>query len=92
MRGLKSFIEFPKNKYRLVAPHVGAWIEIFGHPIKSIVPYVAPHVGAWIEILIMNAMSVRILVAPHVGAWIEILPRSVLTQHKKRRTSRRCVD
>ena len=34
----------------MVAPHVGAWIEITSS-LKSMTGYgVAPHVGAWIEI------------------------------------------
>ena len=34
---------------RLVAPHVGAWIETLRVLFKSHVDKVAPHVGAWIE-------------------------------------------
>ena len=34
----------------LVAPHVGAWIEICGKSRRTVLTYVAPHVGAWIEI------------------------------------------
>ncbi len=36
----------------MVAPHVGAWIEMGGRSSTSRVgyPLVAPHVGAWIEI------------------------------------------
>ena len=32
-----------------VAPHVGAWIEIFLAESISATKLVAPHVGAWIE-------------------------------------------
>jgi len=35
----------------MVAPHVGAWIEIFLSGLGTAVVDVAPHVGAWIEIL-----------------------------------------
>ena len=35
----------------LVAPHVGAWIEILGTYFTKGEAIVAPHVGAWIEIL-----------------------------------------
>ena len=34
----------------MVAPHVGAWIEICCIPIHPDTGHVAPHVGAWIEI------------------------------------------
>ena len=33
-----------------VAPHVGAWIEMWIHRIYVKITVVAPHVGAWIEI------------------------------------------
>ena len=36
----------------LVAPHVGAWIEICGKSRRTVLTYVAPHVGAWIEIFL----------------------------------------
>ena len=38
-----------RDKYK-VAPHVGAWIEIFWMSAKVFFALVAPHVGAWIEI------------------------------------------
>ena len=56
----------------MVAPHVGAWIEIrvlYGGWQDLIV---APHVGAWIEIDRRNGYKYPQYVAPHVGAWIEI--------------------
>ena len=34
---------------RLVAPHVGAWIETAIHAKNLKTAEVAPHVGAWIE-------------------------------------------
>ncbi len=34
----------------IVAPHVGAWIEIFDLVDYESSVFVAPHVGAWIEI------------------------------------------
>ena len=55
-----------------VAPHVGAWIEIFNHNFVFLVIWVAPHVGAWIEIGRSSTRSTSHSVAPHVGAWIEI--------------------
>ena len=58
----------------LVAPHVGAWIEIIflRYLYWSIDLPVAPHVGAWIEILYKKWNGHRTGVAPHVGAWIEM--------------------
>ena len=56
----------------MVAPLVGAWIEISaltGTPF----PYlVAPLVGAWIEIFWFCSDFNSQKVAPLVGAWIEI--------------------
>ena len=34
----------------MVAPHVGAWIEINNQIKVENYEHVAPHVGAWIEI------------------------------------------
>ncbi len=34
-----------------VAPHGGAWIEIYLLVLPAIINHVAPHGGAWIEIL-----------------------------------------
>ena len=81
-RGLKSS-NFP-SKYRpsLVAPLVGAWIEIIFQLQPSILDLVAPLVGAWIEIYKRGTMAKFYHVAPLVGAWIEILllprPRYVI--------------
>ena len=36
--------------FQIVAPHVGAWIEIREECIARLEKNVAPHVGAWIEI------------------------------------------
>ena len=51
-----------------VAPHVGAWIEIYNLAIVYFAYPVAPHVGAWIEICLTSSISVKSSVAPHVGA------------------------
>ena len=56
----------------IVAPHVGAWIEIVISKGNSKLLKVAPHVGAWIEIPTSIVNQVENFVAPHVGAWIEI--------------------
>ena len=56
----------------VVAPLVGAWIEI-QHPRSRFIPVdVAPLVGAWIEIREIKQERVHYPVAPLVGAWIEI--------------------
>ena len=56
----------------IVAPLVGAWIEIgiCIHPFQVFL--VAPLVGAWIEIYLWENPSPSSSVAPLVGAWIEI--------------------
>ena len=62
----------PKMNH-LVAPLVGAWIEINLIASFNGMQTVAPLVGAWIEInticIIPYALAT---VAPLVGAWIEI--------------------
>ena len=50
-RGLKSFVRLLKTNQRMVAPRVGAWIEIGRYAPKGRGAYVAPRVGAWIEII-----------------------------------------
>ena len=77
----------------MVAPHAGAWIEIFcagsvGTPLG-----VAPHAGAWIEMpsSIDRVAAVR-RVAPHAGAWIEILSFERWWDDETSRTPRGCVD
>ena len=72
VRGLK-FLP-PDKCYRrsLVAPRVGAWIEIYILSPIVIANSVAPRVGAWIEISKYTSVHFCISVAPRVGAWIEI--------------------
>ena len=38
-----------KSHVFAVAPHAGAWIEIFLRAVQVIMETVAPHAGAWIE-------------------------------------------
>ena len=59
----------------VVAPHVGAWIEMYPNIGLSSCLLVAPHVGAWIEIKSPFGENKLKPVAPHVGAWIEIEDR-----------------
>ena len=58
----------------LVAPLVGAWIEIYifrSAPRNLFI--VAPLVGAWIEITKYHGAYKGGLVTPFVGVWIEII-------------------
>ena len=57
---------------QIVAPRVGAWIEILLTVDEYREYRVAPRVGAWIEILSSCNVLSCIFVAPRVGAWIEI--------------------
>ena len=57
----------------MVAPLVGAWIEIVSLAIVALIITVAPLVGAWIEMPIAFIALLKSSVAPLVGAWIEIL-------------------
>ena len=47
-----------------VAPHAGAWIEIFMSKLKPSVSHVAPHAGAWIEIAKHKSGSGNMLSLP----------------------------
>ena len=57
---------------KLVAPLVGAWIEIYMVEVQTTPHHVAPLVGAWIEIVVSEHKEKNNYVAPLVGAWIEI--------------------
>ena len=57
----------------VVAPLVGAWIEIYKDLQTKIFERVAPLVGAWIEIDNIIEWENSLIVAPLVGAWIEII-------------------
>ena len=57
----------------VVAPLVGAWIEILSLSGKFILCIVAPLVGAWIEIMCNFHFQATAEVAPLVGAWIVFL-------------------
>ena len=76
----------------LVAPHVGAWIEIDSYVEFVATGLVAPHVGAWIEIDSYVEFVATGLVAPHVGAWIEIKVVDKDSGAIYCRTPRGCVD
>ena len=73
-----AWIEITVKEYEkpmaLVAPLVGAWIEILRTVCNKVYGVtVAPLVGAWIEIVTPSWVRLSIPVAPLVGAWIEIL-------------------
>ena len=61
----------------LVAPLVGAWIEMPVPQCYLLTEPVAPLVGAWIEIRNALVSLYGICVAPLVGAWIEIFVISI---------------
>ena len=50
VRGLKLDIPQRVDALPIVAPHAGAWIEMFRISQRQILTTVAPHAGAWIEI------------------------------------------
>ena len=56
----------------MVAPYMGAWIEILVVSVLIQGDTVAPYMGAWIEILYPKLSNKNYLVAPYMGAWIEI--------------------
>ena len=51
----------------LVAPLVGAWIEMQVPALRYVVMPVAPLVGAWIEIVLVMTSVLNMVVAPLVG-------------------------
>ena len=72
-RGLKFRCRIQIRPVSLVAPLVGAWIEISFLLGYFLFLAVAPLVGAWIEIIVVHVFPAWHIVAPLVGAWIEIL-------------------
>ena len=79
---MKSSFSTNLNAYIMVAPLVGAWIEISVPPTFPCSIPVAPLVGAWIEIQKEVAEKLIEEVAPLVGAWIEILTSAILVLSK----------
>ena len=67
-RGLKSAFSQSYWERSLVAPPVGAWIEIMRAIIIPDPLSVAPLVGAWIEIRRPGIPGYHYVVAPLVGA------------------------
>ena len=56
----------------MVAPSLGAWIEIRLARGDIFTAVVAPSLGAWIEIFGTRYRFAADTVAPSLGAWIEI--------------------
>ena len=69
---MKYLLDLRELVCNIVAPLVGAWIEITQQIMLIIMYSVAPLVGAWIEIGSGKHLSAVIIVAPLVGAWIEM--------------------
>ncbi len=59
VRGLKLIDGCTRRVIVTVAPHVGAWIEMFSSIGSNTIRKVAPHVGAWIEMIIICALCAR---------------------------------
>ena len=76
----------------VVAPLVGAWIEIILMFGVRFATHVAPLVGAWIEIAYPAISSLSDTVAPLVGAWIEIFTTHEKATSAACRSSRGSVD
>ena len=76
----------------VVAPFVGAWIEIRHTSIAYNCESVAPFVGAWIEILNSYWVVKQGKVAPFVGAWIEIKQCKMCFVYDQGRSLRGSVD
>ena len=91
-RGLKYVYVISVNSGILVAPLVGAWIEIYKSSVSKWYVSVAPLVGAWIEIFPARPACPILIVAPLVGAWIEMLIDLIKIIIIKCRSSRGSVD
>ncbi len=74
-RGLKLYTEQREGHGEVVAPCVGAWVEISTIRILQTRFLVAPCVGAWVEIGQGLICFFHQGVAPCVGAWVEITLR-----------------
>ena len=80
------------TRWREVAPHWGAWIEIPVESYPQCPVEVAPHWGAWIEIRHPGVNHACRSVAPHWGAWIEMCVFDGVDTAKLCRTPLGCVD
>ncbi len=92
MRGLKYLLQEVRIQQHLVAPFMGAWIEIMQGLANYSRNGVAPFMGAWIEICIAIGVNDLLNVAPFMGAWIEIHVILDPGYGDYRRTLYGCVD
>ena len=76
----------------LVAPFMGAWIEIVNINDCFTGDCVAPFMGAWIEIRDTVPISGISSVAPCMGAWIEMDYGGIMDLVGRCRTLYGCVD
>jgi len=72
VRGLKFYITYQQVTPFVIAPCIGAWIEIFFEISASPFTRIAPCIGAWIEIPSLLFAHLVNSIAPCIGAWIEI--------------------
>lgn len=72
-RGLKSSVHRQIRRHIVVAPHVGAWIEMPCTPNrKGTTPGRAPYGARGLKLLVLWDAQRPSCVAPRVGAWIEM--------------------
>ena len=69
--GLKQLGTDIFERYGVVTPYVGVWIETEGRGRKLVNPKVTPYVGVWIETSVIAALIAGTSVTPYVGVWIE---------------------
>ena len=70
---MKSIAGVKHDARLIVAPYLGAWIEINFSSKSKRKGLVAPYLGAWIEIVNNFLLNSSSYVAPYLGAWIEIM-------------------
>ena len=63
---------YAKFKDLVVAPHVGAWIEIADTGVKTLNAESHPTWVRGLKLPTTITKTTRYEVAPHVGAWIEM--------------------
>ena len=73
-RGLKYLDAADHGEHGLVAPHAGAWIEIFGwSAVIRLGCGSLPMRERGLKYLLVHDVDGGFRVAPHAGAWIEIV-------------------
>ena len=76
----------------VVAPYIGAWVEILNSIPDYISQLVAPYIGAWVEMCIWHSLHMHRWVAPYIGAWVEICLFRCILGYYYCRTLYRCVS